>query len=125
MLPVPKKPNVEDAHSFHHAVLHERVIEGNGLLIPGAGIRISINDKGQYVVESTGGGTGGGATAWDITMEWDPNRTYNFSEVAIISLGDNAGTYVYINESPSAGHAPYAGGGWWAQLPGGTLGQWQ
>jgi len=43
---------------------------------------------------------------------------------AVISSGQNAGTYIYINSIPSAGKAPYFGGGYWVQLPTGGLGVW-
>jgi hypothetical protein len=46
------------------------------------------------------------------------------NQIAVISMGSNAGTYVYINATASSGHAPYAGGGWWMQLPMGQLGTW-
>ena len=66
----------------------------------------------------------GGGVNLAITGEYDPNRTYSLNQVAIISMGSNAGTYVYINPSPSSGNAPYAGGGFWMQLPMGQLGVW-
>jgi len=65
---------------------------------------------------------GAGSAALQITGEWDPGRTYSTGQVAIISLGSNAGTYVYISAGASSGHAPYAGGGYWSQLPMGQLG---
>ena len=52
----------------------------------------------------------------NITGEYDPARTYSLMQIAIISMGDNAGTYVYINSAPSSGNAPYAGGGYWFQI---------
>ena len=72
----------------------------------------------------------GKSAQFQITGEWDPARTYSASvvngvtvcEVATITTGANIGTYYYINPTPSSGHAPYAGGGYWAQLPMGVLG---
>ena len=69
-------------------------------------------------------GGGGSSPTLQITGEWDPGRTYKTQEVAIISMGSNAGTYVYINQAASSGNAPYAGGGWWMQLPGNPMGVW-
>jgi hypothetical protein len=62
-------------------------------------------------------GAGGGGGGFDITGEYDPNRVYSVKQVAAITMGANAGAYVYINATPSSGHAPYAGGGWWMQWP--------
>lgn len=50
---VPIQPNDEDPHSHHHAVLHARVLAGKGLLIEGPGIKISTNEKGQYLIKAT------------------------------------------------------------------------
>ncbi len=69
------------------------------------------------------GGSGQGVSA-NFTGEWDPARIYSAPQIAIISLGSNAGTYVYINAVASLGNAPYAGGGFWVQLPMGQLGSW-
>lgn len=63
--------------------------------------------------------------------EFDPTAVYNLQDITIISLGANQGTFVYINSAASTGSTgsnptlpPYTGGGQWAQLPGGLLGQW-
>jgi hypothetical protein len=68
--------------------------------------------------------TGGGTGAMNFVGEYDPGRTYSAGQIVIISMGANAGTYAYINATPSAGNAPYAGGGWWAQFPMGPSGMW-
>ena len=78
---------------------------------------------------------GGGGSAWvqisgsgggsNFCGEYDPSRTYSLQNIVIISAGSNAGTYCYINNTPSAGNAPYAGGNFWVQFPGSsTLGVW-
>jgi hypothetical protein len=57
--------------------------------------------------------------------EWDPVRTYSAGNMVVITAGSNQGTYVYINDSPTSGNAPYAGGGFWVQLPiGPAAGLW-
>jgi len=83
-----------------------------------------IADTSIKLIQVQLGTGGGGSATLAITGEYDPGRTYNLFDVAIISMGANAGTYVYINATSSAGHAPYAGGGIWAQLPMGQLGTW-
>jgi hypothetical protein len=70
-----------------------------------------------------GAGTAAGGTL-NFVGEYDPNRSYSAGQIVIISMGSNAGTYCYINTTPSAGSAPYAGGGYWVQLPQGQLGLW-
>jgi hypothetical protein len=49
--------------------------------------------------------------------EYSPDYIYDFLDMAVISGGSNAGTYIYINSVPSAGKPPYLGGGYWMQLP--------
>jgi hypothetical protein len=71
----------------------------------------------------SGGGQGGSATI-AITGEWDPTRTYSLLQIAVISMGSNAGTYVYISNNQSAGTPPYSGLGIWMQLPMGGIGSW-
>ena len=70
------------------------------------------------------GGKSGGGSMNNFVGEYDPGRTYSAEQIVIISMGANAGTYVYINATPSSGHAPYAGGGFWMQLPMGPSGMW-
>lgn len=51
---------------------------------------------------------------------------YSLDCEVIISTGDNLGTYVYVNPSASSGlAAPWVGGGYWVQKPGGLYSQWQ
>jgi hypothetical protein len=66
----------------------------------------------------------GKAGTMNFVGEYDPTRTYSLLQICIISSGSNAGTFVYINATPSSGNAPYAGGGFWVQLPMGQLGAW-
>ena len=63
-------------------------------------------------------------TAPKFRGEWSPNETYSFSDMVIISMGSNAGTFIYVNSIPSAGKAPYWGGGYWVQLPSGGGNVW-
>ena len=71
-----------------------------------------------------GGSGGGGSGTMEFVGEFDPTRIYSLLQICIISAGSNAGTFVFINNTPSSGHAPYAGGGYFVQLPMGTLGAW-
>jgi hypothetical protein len=64
----------------------------------------------------------GGAAVGNYTGEYDPTRSYNPQQICIISMGSNSGTFVCIQAS--TGNAPYAGGGYWVQLPMGQLGVW-
>ncbi len=58
------------------------------------------------------------------TGEYDPAQTYSAGQITIVSVGANAGTYAYINNTPSIGNNPWAGGGYWTQLPGNPTGVW-
>ncbi len=58
------------------------------------------------------------------TGEYAPAQTYSAGQIVIISVGANAGTYAYINNTPSSGNNPWAGGGYWTQLPGNPTGVW-
>lgn len=121
---VPIRPNDEDAHSHHHAVLHQRVLEGKGLLIAGKNIKISITESGAPRIDaivppsSTAGGGG-----LNNRGEYDPTSTYALNDLVVISMGINQGTFVCITPIVS-GVPPYTGGGDWQQLPGGVLGVW-
>ena len=56
--------------------------------------------------------------------EYSPDAIYSLLDMAVISGGMNAGTFIYINSVPSSGKPPYFGGGYWMQLPTGGLGVW-
>ena len=120
---VPNKPNGNTKHIAHHRALHERVFEGGGLVIAGPGIALSVNEFGQYVVTNSVNPGRGGSGFFTVRGEYDPAATYALYEVVVISTGMNQGTFVCIAEG-TTGIAPYTGGGYWMQLPGGLLGQW-
>jgi Abortive infection alpha len=61
-----------------------------------------------------------GATGTKFRGEYSPDTTYDFLDMVVITGGSNAGTFIYINSTPSAGKAPYFGGGYWVQLPQGS-----
>ena len=68
---------------------------------------------------------GGGATpssGMNFRGEFDPTASYVVQDVAIVSSGSNSGTYICI--LASTGNNPWAGGGYWVQLPQGQLGLW-
>lgn len=72
----------------------------------------------------------GGNTKNSIRGEWDGTitagrfaTTYNFLDEVAITMGPNAGDWIWIN--PSAGNsAPYLGGANWFQRPIGGQGVW-
>lgn len=72
---VPEKPYAADKHSLHHVALHQRIFQG-GLLVAGAGVNISTNDKGQYIVAATA--RAGALAGWhfESKIEVDPTRAY-------------------------------------------------
>lgn len=80
---IPPKPELIGLHSQAHSVLDERVLRGNGLLIAGAGIKISTNEYGQYVIVSTSKSIGvyGGYQG-----EYDPTKSYSVSQEFKISV---------------------------------------
>ena len=68
---------------------------------------------------------GGGVTpsgGMNFRGEFDPTTSYVVQDVAIVSSGSNSGTYICI--LASTGNNPWAGGGYWVQLPQGQLGLW-
>jgi hypothetical protein len=120
---IPVRPNDEDAHSHHHVVLHERVLEGKGLLIAGANVVIRWNGS-AYVIEGMAG-TSQTPVAPLSYGEWSPDATYNFNDIVKISLGPAQGTYIYVNSTPSKGNLPWVGAPFWSQLIGGLTSMWQ
>ena len=107
-----------------YIAIWERLWGSDSHFINTPDIQFQKQANGKYIAKVRPTRGGGGGVMLQITGEWDPGRTYNTNEVAIISMGSNAGTYVYINSTASGGHAPYAGGGWWMQLPGNPMGVW-
>lgn len=67
---------------------------------------------------------GGGSTQLAIRGEYGPGISYKLYDIVIISTGDFAGTYVWINSSPGGGIHPSTGSPNWMQLPMGTVGAW-
>ena len=62
---VPIKPQQDGTHHVdHHIALHERVLEGKGLIV-GRGIQVSTNENGQYVLEAT---TGKGGSDFKLSL---------------------------------------------------------
>ena len=57
-----------------------------------------------------------------IRGEYDPTQVYNTSDIVIISMGSNSGTYFVTSATPITGIAPYTGAPNWAQFPLGQLG---
>ena len=70
---VPVKPQSDGTHHVdHHIALHERVLEGKGLII-GKNIRVSTNENGQYILDATPGGAGSvSGLHWQSPRELDP-----------------------------------------------------
>jgi hypothetical protein len=94
-------------------------------ILPGVGYRVKETQNGRTLeITKIAAIQSGGGSTLVVTGEYDPSRTYSLMQIALITMGSNAGTYVYINAAPSSGNAPYAGGGWWVQLPMGQLGVW-
>ena len=89
---------------------------------PGVGYRINSQSLSGTVL-GIGGAPPGAAGSFAIRGEYSPTVVYKLYDVAIISSGINQGTFVCI--APTAYNvAPYTGGGYWMQLPGGLLGAW-
>ena len=85
------------------------------------GIKVQYTE-GYYQI-SGGSGAAGAAGSFAIRGEYSPSVTYKLYDVTVISSGINQGTFVCI--APTAYNvAPYTGGGYWMQLPGGLLGVW-
>jgi hypothetical protein len=88
--------------------------------------KISVDSKTNLQEKTSENGIklAKGATGTKFRGEYSPDTTYDFLDMAVISGGSNAGTFIYINSTPSAGKAPYVGGGYWVQLPQGGSGVW-
>ena len=85
---IPYKPNREDDHSSHHADIHERLFEGVGLFIAGAGISI-VWDGSQYKFTNTGiGGTSESGWKWK-----SPDKELDYG------LATSPGTFCYLTAS--------------------------
>jgi hypothetical protein len=67
-------------------------------------------------------GTGGNS---QFRGEYLSTAVYFVGDLVIIASGANAGTYICVADNPGAGHAPWAGGGYWVKFfSGNALGQW-
>ena len=76
-------------------------------------------------------GNGGTSAAAQNALKGEYSSTidsaggYTTGNIVVVSTGDNQGTYGYINNATSSGvAAPWVGGGYWIQLPGGLQSQW-
>ena len=54
--------------------------------------------------------------------EYSPSTAYGPQDMVIVSTGSNSGTYICIGAS--TGNNPWAGGGYWVQLPSGNNSTW-
>lgn len=124
---VPLKPDGDSAFAVFCRWVWDLLAGGKFPITGAGGARVEYIN-GVYVVTAAPTVSAGKGSSFKFTGEWDPGRIYKSdkdgSDLAIISLGANAGTYVFVNSSPTSGHAPYAGGGFWVQLPMGGLGSW-
>lgn len=83
---VPVKPQSDGTHHVdHHIALHERVLEGKGLII-GKNIRVSTNEDGQYILDATPG-TAGGTEAWPPVI-YDIGSAYSVGDWVWVQASD-------------------------------------
>ena len=110
---VPVKPTAADHHSEHHVRLHERVLEGRGLLIAGGGITISVNADGQYIISATNRpapASAAAGTGWNYRGTYDPAAAYMAFDVVVYGAGTASGLYLSMVDNPTT--APDSGIGW-------------
>jgi hypothetical protein len=88
-------------------------------ILPGVGYRVKETSNGRTleIIQKNVQGM----AVW-FTGEYDPNRNYVCQQCCIVSAGSNAGAFVCIKAS--TGNNPWAGNGFFVQLPQGQLGTW-
>lgn len=121
----PVKPTSEDPHSEHHVRLDERVFRGLGLLLAGAGIRISTNADGQYIISSTARGGGPQTTIssnWNYRGMYDPATTCPYMTFDVVQYGTGTSAGMYLSTIDNNNNTPDSGIGW-VQVSTGT-GTW-
>jgi hypothetical protein len=70
-------------------------------------------------------GGSGSSLETEFRGEYVSTALYSRGDEVWVLSGANTGSYIYVNASPSSGHAPWLGGGYWVNRPGPSeLGQW-
>jgi len=90
---------------------------------------INTHDKLHPVrrpMPTSGASTGGGGVAnGHMRGEYSPTVVYATDDEVVVASGVNAGSYTYVFPTPSAGNAPWLGGGFWIQTSPGSNSRWQ
>ena len=120
----PPRPEGESDEARYHQAVWDTLWGGKFPFKDTDTVRVDASPGSGYAIRVVLPKGNSSPPAIAITGEWDPNRVYSVNQIAFITMGANAGAYVYINSSPSSGHQPYAGGGWWIQWPNAPFGVW-